>query len=305
MKRFVPALAAALIILSCNSSYENKKDITLHATDAIEIPEPAAGELLYSEREEERNKESPGIPHNPIQHNPLPVAPDWNKQIIRHATVNMRVKRFRTTHAGIYQAVENAGGYVAADAERQLGNRVQSEMTIKVPREKFEWLLERITDSGDSLVQKNITSEDVTAEYVDTKARIAAREKVRDRYYEFLQKAKNIDEVLKVQKEIGIMQEDIEAASGRVAYIKHQAAFSTIYLSFFQPLDLIITDPPAATGFFQQAINSLKEGWELVELSLIALLKTWPVWALVAAVWYFLKSRSKKVRVTPNNIKTV
>ncbi len=292
MKLFVSALAAALILLSCNNGNENTKDIVLH-TPGLAATEPVAKAETFTDREGETFRESPGIPHNPGQGAPLPVAPDWNKQIIRNASVSMRVKSFRTAHAGIYQAVENAGGYVAADAERQLGRQVQSEMTIKVPREKFEWLLARITESGDSLIQKNITSEDVTAEYVDTKARIAAREKVRDRYYEFLQKAKNIDEVLKVQKEIGIMQEDIEAASGRVAYIKHQATFSTIYLSFFQPLDMTITDPYTPPGFIQQAITSLKEGWKLVELVLIGLIKIWPIWTLGLAVLYVLRYRTR------------
>jgi len=292
MKIFVPALAAALIILSCNHINENTKDT------ALLTPEPVATAEMRLDQEAETSRESPGIPHHPGQSNPLPVAPDWNKQIIRNASVSMRVKSFRVAYAGIYQAVENAGGYIAAEAESQEGNRLQSDMTIKVPREKFEWLLTRITESGDSLLQKNVTSDDVTAEYVDTRARIAAREKVRDKYYEFMQKTKNIDEVLKVQKEIGLLQEDIEAASGRMAYIKHQATFSTIQLNVFQPLDVIIKDVPPPPGFIQEAITSVKEGWKLVTLVLIGLIKIWPVWTLGLTVLYFVKYRNKKVKIT-------
>lgn len=291
MKIYVSAVVV-LLLLSCNS--ESVRDYVV----APESKEMAFESNLEGERMKiEDVPQIPQMPGQPVPAKSSQTVADWNKQIIQNASINMRVKNFRTAHSGIYQAVENTGGYVAADSENQYGSNIQSNMTIKVPRDKFELLLSRITESGDSLLHKNITSDDVTAEYIDTRARIAAREKVRDKYYEFMQKAKNIDEVLKVQKEIGVMQEDIEAASGRVAYLKHQAAFSTIQLSFFQPLDLVIRESPEPPGFLKEAIGSLKEGWQFIEWVLIVLIKIWPLWVVGAVVGYFVKQRNRKVKL--------
>ncbi|MBX3241492.1 MAG: DUF4349 domain-containing protein [Chitinophagaceae bacterium] len=286
MKLFISAVLAALTFLSC-SHYNEKKaaDIQL-----IDLPSIETIEEMSSGKEFERQ---PEIRDNISQQKaPLSVTQNWERQIIRQASLHIRVQDFRLAHAGIYQLVENAGGYVADDAEMQLGNRIKSEMTIKVPQEKFDWLIARLGETGDSLLQKNVTSEDFSAEYVDTKARIAAREKVRDKYYEFLQKAKNIDEVLKVQKEIGLMQEEIEAANGRVAYIRQQTSFSTIRLSFFQPLDRVI-DEPAPPGFGQKIIHSIKDGWKMIELVLIGLITVWPLWTLGLLTLYVVKSKKK------------
>lgn len=298
MKILFSTVMTAVILLSCRQA-DNKKDaIQEYYLNGV-VNESASAE------DHERFEAETKVPTVPSQAGyPLPVAPDWKKQIIRNASINMRVKDFTLAHASIYQSVENAGGYVAADAENQAGNHWRSEMTIRVPKDKFEWLLTRITAAGDSLLQKSITSDDVTAEYLDTKTRIAVREKVRDKYYEFMQKAKNIDEVLKVQKEIATMQEDIEAASGRVAYISHQAAFSTIQLSFYQPTEIVIKETPAP-GFIQEAVISLKEGWQLVEWMVIGLIKIWPLWMLGILGGYLLQRRKRNSKIVTSHKKQV
>lgn len=45
-----------------------------------------------------------------------------------------------------------------------------------------------------------------------------AKMAVRDKYLQLLKQAKNIDETLQVQNEINGIQEDIEAANGRINY---------------------------------------------------------------------------------------
>jgi hypothetical protein len=49
-----------------------------------------------------------------------------------------------------------------------------------------------------------------------------------------LKQAKTMKEILEVQTEINTITEELESASGRVKYLSHQAAYSTIYLKYFQ-----------------------------------------------------------------------
>lgn len=221
---------------------------------------------------------------------PPPVPADWNKQIIRNAELSFEVKDITSVSKAVVEAVRINGGYIASSSEVQLSGELKNEMTIRVPREKFEELLERLSGYGDSILQKNVTSEDVTAEYIDTKARISAKEKVKEKYYDFLKQARNIDEVLKVQNEIGSLQEDIEAASGRVNYIQHQAALSTIHLSFFQ-LMLPVIKPEETPGFWKQALYAAKEGWDIMQLLVIAIVRIWPLWLSGIFIWIILKKK--------------
>jgi len=41
-------------------------------------------------------------------------------------------------------------------------------------------------------------------------------------------------EILEVQSEINSIQEEIESAEGRINYLSHSAAFSTIHLKYVQ-----------------------------------------------------------------------
>ena len=63
-----------------------------------------------------------------------------------------------------------------------------------------------------------ISTEDVTGEVVDTRARMEAKKQMRDRYLALLKQARNMKEILEVQTEINTIQEDIESASGRVGF---------------------------------------------------------------------------------------
>ena len=56
---------------------------------------------------------------------------------------------------------------------------------------------------------------------VDTRSRLEAKKQVRLRYLDFLKEAKNVEEILNVQSQINGIQEDIEAASGRLDYLNH------------------------------------------------------------------------------------
>ncbi|HET9826268.1 MAG TPA: DUF4349 domain-containing protein [Chitinophagaceae bacterium] len=46
-----------------------------------------------------------------------------------------------------------------------------------------------------------------------------------------------MQDILNVQNEINGIQEDIEAAAGRIEYLSHSSSYSTINLTYFQILD--------------------------------------------------------------------
>ena len=205
------AIAATGFLLSCHKAEKGKNninDVTIAALQQNDLPasSPENGGVLDYQEKFEEAKQQPNAVH---QKAPPPVPADWDKQIIKNAELQIRVKALNPVSANIREAIRSSGGYIASASETQLSDRLKSEMMIRVPREKFEELLNRLSGYADSIVQKRITSEDVTEEYIDTKARIQVKEKTRDQYFEFLKRTKNIDEVLKVQDAITRLQEDI------------------------------------------------------------------------------------------------
>ena len=123
---------------------------------------------------------------------------------------------------------------------KQKIQRIENRIKIKVPVNQFQDLMTAINNSSEKIVDKQVSSEDVTTEVIDTKSRIEAKKKIRQRYIDLLQQAKTMAEILSIQAEINGVQEQIEMAEGRVEYLTHSSAYSTLDLYYFQYLIQIL-----------------------------------------------------------------
>lgn len=286
----IAVIAATAILLSCDNNQKESSDAGNRAVASINL-----GVLQKKEVQDEEFKEPQQQKPVPLHQNTPPSVPaDWDKQIIKSAALQMRVKELKPATIVIGEAIRSSGGYIASASEVQLSGQLKSEMMIRVPREKFEELLNRLSGYADSITQKSIISEDVTGEYIDIKARIQVKEKTRDQYFEFLKRAKNIEEVLKVQSEITSLQENIEAAKGRINYIQHQSALSSIHLVFYQDIPFIDI-PDNIPGFGLAILNSIKTGWTIIQSLIIMLVRIWPFWVIGIGLWLVFRRRKFKL----------
>jgi Domain of unknown function (DUF4349) len=309
MKIYLIGVAIASLLFACNQS-SNTKNATLpdqSASQNIESQKVGTSGFVSDSTLQFWDNESEGPDKAESQSGisqtaPQPALPDWNKKIIRNAELSFEVKDSKQVTASIYEAARLSGGYIASSSEHQSDDEIRSEITIRVPREQFETLVGKISSYVSGKLQKSITSLDVSDEFVDTKARIAAREKIRDWYFDFIKQAKNTEEVLKVEDEIRELQESIESATGRINFIKHQSVLSTIHLTFFQKLSPLIKDlQPKPVTFWNLAWSSFKEGWWFIEQLTLFLVKIWPL-LIIACIggWYM----RKKYRSAGISVKT-
>jgi hypothetical protein len=76
-------------------------------------------------------------------------------------------------------SVKQFGGYIADERQTKSEDRVQSEVTIKVPVDKFDQLLNQLPKNASKTLGKTISTDDVTGVLVDVKSRLQAREQKR------------------------------------------------------------------------------------------------------------------------------
>lgn len=274
--------------------------LTLAEIKMEETPGGAAAERISNNTDEETPQS--GNEKRPPQQRPQPPAPqqpaanpDWDKKIIKNATLSVEVKDYAHFNELVRSAVKQAGGYIAQEEQNESEYKIENVVTIKVPVDQFDNTVQALTPGKEKVLVKKITSQDVTGEVVDTKARLEAKRQVRLRYLDMLKQAKNMEEILQVQQEIDDMQENMEAAAGRINYLTHSAAFSTIQLSYFQVLDAGAKEVETPPGFGQKVLMALTSGLQWVGELLILLLTLWPVWlALLSAWWLYRKYRPAK-----------
>jgi len=100
-----------------------------------------------------------------------------------------------------------------------------------------------------------------------------------------------MEDVLRVQSEINDIKEEIESASGRMNYLSHQSAFSTINLTFYQPM-AGYTPKNDNPGFVTKFITAFKTGCYFIADIFIGAVSIWPLFLLVIIGWIFFKRRS-------------
>ncbi len=290
MKFLKGVLAASLlmIFIACNHQYSSKEPET---TDLA----------LQSLDKPEKNKEGidtsyappPGI--NEKKQNQPQSRIDWDKKIVKNGNLTIEVKKIDEFHAVVRDAVKRAGGYIAREDQNKSDYKVENTVTVKVPVDQFESVIFSLTSNQDKIIERKISSEDVTGEVVDTRSRIEAKKKVRDRYLDLLKQARNMGEILQVETEINDVQEQIEAASGRVNYLTHAAAMSTIQITYFQVVGQQIQENKTP-GFGERMLNAFKSGGIWVGEFLIFLINIWPVMLSVFLLLFVLKKIKPKAK---------
>jgi hypothetical protein len=299
----MPAALLLSLCISCNSrSHEAQKEYfsrqyktpdqttdkgAANSISSSSADSAAAGTTTLigqPQADNERDQPQTGAGGNPAKHTGktpsggTPGAnPDWDKKIVKTADLKLEIKNFRSYNDRLRQLVRQSGGYIAQEQQNQSVYNIENTVTIKVPVDRFDAVMTEIASDSDKLVEKKVGSEDVTMQIVDTKSRLEAKKEVRERYLELLKQAKNMKDILAVQSEINDIQEQMEEASGRISFLGHSAAFSTISLDFYQVL-IASTPEDATPSFFHKIKEAFRGGWDWCSSLLLGLISLWPLW---------------------------
>lgn len=222
---------------------------------------------------------------------------DWDKKIIKTANLRLQIKDFNKYNAFVQVATKQHGGYIAQEQQSLSDDKSETNVTIKVPIAQFENLMNQLPAKEAKVLERSISTEDVSGEMVDTRSRLEAKKQMRIKYLEFLKQSKNMTEVLQVQQEINSIQEQIESAMGRINFLSHQTAYSTIQLNFFQPMEgYRPTD--LAPSFITKVAESFKSGMRWFTELLIALIALWPL-LILAGGGYLVWKNTKRKKLIP------
>jgi hypothetical protein len=282
-------LLMTLIACSNKGSADSEKvaDITMADTKALQKTEERY-QMYNNAADSTTPVPAAGNDEQPKQ--PRTSAPatnvDWDKKIIKNATLTVEAKSHKSFNDFVHDQVKRTGGYVAEEEQNKSDYKIENIVTIKVPVDQFDNLVKSITSTKDeNVVSQKVTSQDVTGEVIDTRSRTEAKRQIRLRYLDLLKQAKNMEDILKVQEEVNNIQEEIEAGAGRVSYLTHAAAYSTIQLTFYEILNAS-AERDVKPGFGQRVLNALGNGMDWVGEMLVVVLTLWPLWLLLGGAWW-------------------
>ena len=296
MNKIIIAFSAILLFISCQNKLEKAPAETItqlnqdldkmnqnNFTDQKQqnvVTGDTAG--TPQQNRQDRSKQEPGPPPKI----------DWDKKIIKNATLSVEVKDYNAYNTSLRGKVKQFGGYVSQEEQNQSEYKIENTLVIKVPVDQFDDAVISISSNVKEVKEKKISSQDVTTQVIDTRSRMETKKQVRLKYLDLLKQARNMEEILNVQSVVNGVQEEIESAAGRIEYLSHAASFSTITLSFYQVLDAkaIDNDKPS---FAERIGNSFKSGWAWIGELSVAIVSIWPLLFLLLAAFIFYE-RTKR-----------
>lgn len=119
---------------------------------------------------------------------------------------------------------------IAKENQGYLAQRGDHQITVRVPRERFQAALDAITKLGDVL-HRDVSAEDVTDQFVDLTARLKNARAMQARLHQLLERAA-VKEAIEIEKELGRITEEIERIEGKLKLLRDRVAFSTLEVMF-------------------------------------------------------------------------
>lgn len=234
--------------------------------------------------------------------------------VIRTGNISVDVASVDKAAADIRQLTESSGGYVensqvdnvttppivyadgstaAKEVTEKYGN-----MTVRVPADKFENIFNNIKGMG-KLVSENMNGSDITTEYRDTAARVDNLKIQEQSLQQLMTKARNVDEILKIETELNRVRTDIDIYSGNLRRWDDLVQLSTInvYMKEIKPEELKNVDVTGAWGKayqgFIKAINNIVSGLEKLFIALVAAIPYLVVIGVLTAAGLFITRKLK------------
>lgn len=217
-----------------------------------------------------------------------------DRMVVYNGYISLETSDIQGVLTKIRALADAYGGYVAGSSRSTYGMQAVAEITIRVPKDKFNAALREIEAYGKILDQRS-TSEDVTERYIDLKARLENLERQEKRLHEILGMARTVDEVLKVEKELERVRGQIESLRGQLNYLERNVAMSLIAVRMIEPAPPF-TPPGMDWG---EVIKTALRGLFTVLRGLIILaVAALPLEVIAAAAYLFYRRKKRKEKKT-------
>lgn len=224
-----------------------------------------------------------------IHESPQRVEPAVERKIIKEGEIRFESADINATKTLITKTVQELGGYISKDNVNDYTNKLEHHLVIRVPSDKFDLLLKKISDSADKIDSKNVDVLDVTAEYIDVDSRIKTKKELEARYKELLKQATKVEEILTIEKEIGQLRTEIESVEGQMKYLKDRISYSTLNVTYYQKTDSAFR----FTSKLGQAFNS---GWDYFLWFIVGIAQFWMFILIAGLTLFFILKRERKTK---------
>jgi len=212
------------------------------------------------------------------------------KKRIKRAGLTYQVDQVNDERQLINELLKKSEAYIASESENKSYDRINYSLTIKVPPQYFDQLIDELA-ANKSVENKWINTDDVTDRYYDLQSRIENKKQLEIRYQTILNQANNVRDILEVERNLNQVRGEIESLQGQFKLLNHQISYSTIDLNFYEVVPYELNQNPRP-GLGTRMINSITSGWQMFVTFFVYLLALWPFAILGVLIIFLIRKLS-------------
>lgn len=218
-------------------------------------------------------------------------------KIIYSADVTVETTEFEETVGKVSGLVEKYGGWIESSSvsgsnyyQISQGNTKarDASYTLRIPGSKFSALMESLSDLG-NIPYSHMYTENVTAQYYDTQARLKAYTTQETRLLEMMELAESVEDVIIIEDRLTELRYKIESLQSSLNNWDRRVSYSTVYLSVKEVLEYTPEEKVEPT-YGEELVEALKAGLhnagQFLKDLLVFLVEVIPVLViLVPIIW--------------------
>lgn len=286
MKNKFFILLLSLFIVSCGN--KNEKAYALSADEELVEAE------VYVESDELPPPPPPSLKQHALPSNVggpnVDVIKD--RKIKRRAEIEIReLKDVDASKERVGHLLSSLNGFVVSEefsSNHHYSLYDEYDMKLRVPADSLDKFVASLNGLEGKISKRNFYSEDLTAEYLDSKSRKETKQAMLENYRRLLSTAKDVEDLLAIQERIDEIQEDAEAMSKVIMKIDYDVEFSSVDLTLYSYRSSDYGEKEET--FLSKVADAFKGGLDVI----VGLISLWPLYIIAGVIVYFLRKRKLK-----------
>jgi hypothetical protein len=208
------------------------------------------------------------------------------RKLIKRGNVNIEVQNLKNAQESVEKWCKDFGGYIESFSE----NTNSANFNLRIPSIKFDEAFNSVGEFG-TVKSKNISTQDVSEQFSDLQGRLATTKIMKERLQKYLTQAKDVKDMLQIEKELNNTISEIESMEGRMKRLSGQIEYSSV--NIFLELPYRTSDegfvwPDFLQGFREFLSNCVDFFVGLFGIMVYAIVFGVPIIAILAFLYWLL-----------------
>ena len=164
--------------------------------------------------------------------------------MIRTGQAFIEVEQLDPAVLKVRQLAAQVGGFIANSSITGGKDQIrQATFELKIPAGKYDETVGSLSRIG-KVETVSSSAQDVGEEFVDISARVTNAKRLEERLISLLaNRTGKLDDVLRVERELARVREEIERYEGRLRYLSARVAMSTLTITVHEPGPILGNNP--------------------------------------------------------------